>query len=124
MIIFNYYLYFLSLTSIATIVPISFGGFGVREGSFVYFLSLMDVPKDKLDKFIINFKNSMKLMDFDKIAMPTSVKGIKKYRDTEGEIFNTYKLYHGFDTKCRTFYHISFKGGSGHGSTFIYRLSI
>jgi glycosyltransferase 2 family protein len=43
---FNYYLYFLSLTSIATIVPISFGGFGVREGSFVYFLSLMDVPKE------------------------------------------------------------------------------
>ena len=29
---------------------------------------LMDVPKDKLDKFILNFKNSMKLMDVDKIA--------------------------------------------------------
>ena len=38
----------------------------------------MDVPKDKLDKFIINFKNSMKLMDVDKIAVPTGVKNIKK----------------------------------------------
>ena len=28
---------------------------------------LMDVPKDKLDKFILNFKNSMRLMDVDKI---------------------------------------------------------
>ena len=27
---------------------------------------LMDVPKEQLDKFIINFKNSMKLMDFNK----------------------------------------------------------
>ena len=41
---------------------------------------LMDVPKDKLDKFIINFKDSMKLMEFDKISIPTSVKGIKKYK--------------------------------------------
>jgi DNA polymerase elongation subunit (family B) len=65
---------------------------------------LMDVPKDKLDKFIINFKNSMKLMDFDKIAMPTSVKGIKKYRDTEGEIFNTYKLGTPVHVKSSLFY--------------------
>ena len=39
---------------------------------------LMDVPKDKLDKFIINFKDSMKLMDFDKIAIPTGVKNVDK----------------------------------------------
>ena len=50
---------------------------------------LMDVPKDKLDKFIINFKDSMKLMEFDKIAIPTSVKRIKKYQ-TDGGLFNSY----------------------------------
>ena len=65
---------------------------------------LMDVPKDKLDKFILNFKNSMKLMDFDKIAMPTSVKGIKKYRDSEGEIFHTYKLGTPIHVKSSLFY--------------------
>ena len=40
---------------------------------------LMDVPKDKLDKFILNFKNSMRLMDVDKISIPTGVKNINKY---------------------------------------------
>ena len=65
---------------------------------------LMDVPKDKLDKFILNFKNSMKLMDFDKIAMPTSVKGIKKYRDSEGGIFHTYKLGTPVHVKSSLFY--------------------
>ena len=53
---------------------------------------LMDVPKEKLDEFIINFKNSMKLKEFDKIAIPTSVKGIRKYRSKEGSIFKRYKL--------------------------------
>ena len=53
---------------------------------------LMDVPKEKLDKFIINFKNSMKLMEFDKIAIPTSVKGILKYRNKEGDIFKSHQL--------------------------------
>ena len=65
---------------------------------------LMDVPKDKLDKFILNFKNSMKLMDFDKIAMPTSVKGIKKYRDSEGGLFHTYKLGTPVHVKSSLFY--------------------
>ena len=65
---------------------------------------LMDVPKDKLDKFILNFKNSMKLMDFDKIAMPTSVKGIKKYRDSGGGIFHTYKLGTPIHVKSSLFY--------------------
>jgi DNA polymerase elongation subunit (family B) len=53
---------------------------------------LMDVPKEKLDKFIINFKNSMKLMEFDKIAIPTSVKGVRKYRNKQGVIFKSHKL--------------------------------
>ena len=53
---------------------------------------LMDVPKEQLDKFIINFKNSMKLMDFDKIAIPTGVKNVKKYKVKDGAIFKSYKL--------------------------------
>ena len=40
---------------------------------------LANVPKDKIDERIINFKESMKLVDFDKIAMPTGVKNLKKY---------------------------------------------
>ena len=40
----------------------------------------MDVPQEHLDKFILNFKDSMKLMDFDKISIPTSVKNITKYK--------------------------------------------
>ncbi len=65
---------------------------------------LMDVPKDKIDKFILNFKDSMKLMDFNKIAMPTSVKGIKKYRDSSGDIFHTYKLGTPIHVKSSLFY--------------------
>ena len=52
---------------------------------------LMDVPKDKLDKFILNFKNSMKLMDVDKIAVPTGVKNIEKYIDKDRKGFAPYK---------------------------------
>ena len=40
---------------------------------------LATVPKDKIDERIINFKESMKLVDFDRIAMPTGVKNMKKY---------------------------------------------
>ena len=53
---------------------------------------LMDVPKEKLDEFIINFKDSMKLMDFNKIAIPISVKGLQKYKNVEGDIFKSHKL--------------------------------
>ena len=35
--------------------------------------------QDKLDEYILNFKKSMKLMNFDKIAMPIGVRGIRKY---------------------------------------------
>ena len=52
---------------------------------------LMDVPKDKLDKFIINFKNSMKLMDVDKIAIPIGVKNIYKYIGKKSGQFSGYK---------------------------------
>ena len=40
---------------------------------------LANVPKDKIDDRIINFKESMKLVDFDRIAMPTGVRNLKKY---------------------------------------------
>ena len=53
---------------------------------------LMDVPKEKLDEFIINFKDSMKLMDFNKIAIPISVKGIHKYYNKQGDIFKSHFL--------------------------------
>ena len=52
----------------------------------------MDVPKEKLDEFIINFKDSMKLMNFDKIAIPISVKGIHKYYNKRGDIFKSHLL--------------------------------
>ena len=53
---------------------------------------LMSVPKTELDKFIINFKNSMKLMDFNKIAIPIGVKGIHKYHNKNGSIFKSHHL--------------------------------
>ena len=52
---------------------------------------LMDVPKDKLDKFILNFKNSMRLMDVDKIAIPTGVKNINKYIEKGRRPFAPYQ---------------------------------
>ena len=53
---------------------------------------MMDVPKDKLDKFILNFRKSMKLMDFEKIAIPTGMKGLEKYGDKTDVLFTGYKL--------------------------------
>ena len=40
---------------------------------------LATVPKEKIDERIINFKESMKLLDFDRIAMPTGINNLKKY---------------------------------------------
>ena len=65
---------------------------------------LMDVPKEKLDTFIVNFKNSMKLMEFDKIAIPTSVKNISKYHIKDGQIFSSYKLGTPVHVKSSIFY--------------------
>ena len=65
---------------------------------------LMDVPKEQLDKFILNFKNSMKLMDFDKIAIPTSVKNITKYTVKDGVVFKSYKLGTPVHVKSALFY--------------------
>ena len=52
---------------------------------------LMDVPKEKLDKFIINFKNSMRLMEVDKIAIPIGVKNIYKYLGKKNGQFSGHK---------------------------------
>ena len=65
---------------------------------------LMDVPKEQLDKFILNFKNSMKLMDFDKIAIPTGVKKVTKYKVKDGTIFKSYKLGTPVHVKSALFY--------------------
>ena len=43
---FSYYLYFMSLTSIVTIIPISLGGFGIREGIYIHFLGILNVSKE------------------------------------------------------------------------------
>ena len=42
---------------------------------------LAKVPKDKIDEFILNFKNNLKDEELDKIALPTGVKGLNKYMD-------------------------------------------
>jgi len=65
---------------------------------------LMDVPKEKLDKFVLNFKNSMKLMHFDKIANPTGVKKVTKYKVKGGAIFKSYKLGTPIHVKSALFY--------------------
>jgi hypothetical protein len=40
---------------------------------------LAKVPKEKIDEFILNFKKDLQNEELDKIALPTGVKGIKKY---------------------------------------------
>ena len=65
---------------------------------------LMNVPKKELDKFIINFKNSMKLMDFNKIAIPISVKGLHKYRNKKGFIFKSHYLRTPVHVKSALYY--------------------
>ena len=65
---------------------------------------LMDVPKEQLDKYIINFRNSMKLMNFDKIAIPTGVKKVTKYKIKDGDIFKSYKLGTPVHVKSSIFY--------------------
>ena len=40
---------------------------------------LAKVPKEKIDEFILKFKKNLQNEELDKIALPTGVKGIKKY---------------------------------------------
>ena len=41
---------------------------------------LVDVPKDKIDSRILNFKNSIGLKSMDHVATPTGVKNLTKYQ--------------------------------------------
>jgi len=52
---------------------------------------LASVPKHKIDEYILNFKNSMKLKNYDTIAMPTSAKNVKKYVEKGGDIMQPKK---------------------------------
>ena len=65
---------------------------------------LMNVPKEQLDKYIINFKNSMKLMDFNKIAIPISVKRISKYTLKDSGLFSSYTMGTPVHVKSSIFY--------------------
>ena len=51
---------------------------------------LATVPKDKIDERIINFKESMKLVDFDRIAMPTGINNLSKYSDGKAGKFTKF----------------------------------
>jgi DNA polymerase elongation subunit (family B) len=55
---------------------------------------LSDVPKDKIDKRIINLKKGMKLMPIDKISNPTGVKGLWKYLKKDRENTSVFSSYH------------------------------
>ncbi len=65
---------------------------------------LMNVPKKDLDSFIINFKNSMKLMDFNKIAIPIGVKRVTKFIKQNSGLFNSYQLGTPVHVKSAMFY--------------------
>ena len=55
---------------------------------------LADVPRNKVDERIIKFKKSMSLINFDKIANPTGVKGIWKYLKKDGENTSVFSRVH------------------------------
>ena len=54
---------------------------------------LANVPKEKVDERILNFKSSMNTMPIDGLAMPTGVKGLKKYieKKTKNQKFTKFK---------------------------------
>tara|TARA_B100000424_G_scaffold183940_1_gene142582 strand:+ start:209 stop:2731 length:2523 start_codon:yes stop_codon:yes gene_type:complete len=52
---------------------------------------LADVPKEKIDERIVNFRNSMELMDFDRISSPVGVKNISKYISPSDGMFTDFK---------------------------------
>ena len=47
---------------------------------------LANVPKEKIDERILNFKSSMNTMPIDAISMPTGVKSLKKYVERKNKI--------------------------------------
>ena len=54
---------------------------------------LAKVPKEKIDEFILNFKNNLKDEELDKIALPTGVKGINKYIDKSKNGFQSKTMF-------------------------------
>jgi DNA polymerase elongation subunit (family B) len=54
---------------------------------------LAKVPKEKIDEFILNFKKNLQNEELDKIALPTGVKGIKKYTDKSKGGFNSKTMF-------------------------------
>ena len=54
---------------------------------------LAKVPKEKIDEFILNFKNNLKDEELDKIALPTGVKGITKYIDKSKNGFQSKTMF-------------------------------
>jgi len=55
---------------------------------------LSDVPKDKIDERILNFKDKMKSMDVDEIATPTTVKGMSKYLQVDEQNTSMFSRYY------------------------------
>ncbi len=43
---FVYYIVFIPILYVATVIPVSIGGLGVREGTLVYFFSALNVPAE------------------------------------------------------------------------------
>lgn len=52
---------------------------------------LANVPKDKIDERIIDFKDGVEFLPVDDIAGPTGVKTLKKYQNAKGGLFHKYK---------------------------------
>ena len=55
---------------------------------------LSDVPKEKIDERILNFKDKMKTMDIDEIATPTTVKGMSKYLQADEQNTSMFSRYY------------------------------
>jgi uncharacterized membrane protein YbhN (UPF0104 family) len=43
----KYYLFVIPLVTAASMLPVSFSGLGIREGAYVYFLSLINISQPK-----------------------------------------------------------------------------
>ncbi len=54
---------------------------------------LAKVDKDKIDQFILNFKKSLNEESIDNIALPTGVKGLKKYTEKKTKGFTSKSMF-------------------------------
>ena len=55
---------------------------------------LSDVPKDKIDERILNFKDKIKTMAIDEIATPTTVKGMNEYLQVDEQNTSIFSRYY------------------------------